>query len=1060
MQNKEHFTFGGSDRGPIAWFARNTVAANLLMIGIFFAGIIGFTSMEREMSPTIQIPLIEVFVSWPGAAPQEIEEQIVSRIEESVSDLDNIDWIRSISRESNGRVVILANLDADIIQLMNDIKTRVESIPSFPRDMEPPNVAQRIQRNEFMRVALHGDLSERKLKRLAEKLRLEVANLEGVSLVQLFGTRREEIAIEVSEEALRRYGLSFTDVANAVRASSINLSSGSVRTNTGELNLSVRNQADTAEDFANIIIRQTPDGGVLRIGDVATVNDGFEDEEILATLNGEPSVLIQMMTTETMDVVTASNSVRAWLKEREKTLPAGAKLTLWNDNAVEFKGRMSTIGWSAFLGLLLVMAVLLLSLRPKVAVWVTIGIATAYAGAFILLPSLDISLNMLSTFAFLLVLGIVVDDAIVVGENIHTESHYQKKPIDAATIGTQMVAKPVVFAVLTTIIAFLPWVFLSGPVTEYTRQITWVVITALSFSLIESMFILPAHLSKMKPRKHLGRFSRFQKKIADGITNVAENRYRRIGQWSIRNRYITFAVFMGILFIGISGLFSNGYVKTGFQPEIESDEININVVMPDGAPYSRALEVLDQLQTAEIKLIDEYKKASDNEIEIVENWYTRSRRDSVIAIVKLAPPELRDNVSAKEIALRLRELIGEIPDAEEVSVNYKLDNNDPGLQFTINHPTDMDILMAATEDFKKQLRTYDSVIDVRDNLEAATQELRMSLLPGAEKLGFTLADVSRQVRNAYFGAESQRLARNGQDVKVMVRYPRSTRYNMESLKHFRLRTADGREVPLTSVVSLEFAPGINSIIHWDRKCAAIVSADLTEEVRDDIMEDLDENFFPEWKKRYPGIDNGAIGQAEGQKRFFKDLFGLYALALFAMYAMLAIGFKSYSQPILIMISIPFAFLGAVLGHFMMGEVMAIFSYFGIAAAAGVVINDNLVLVDYCNKLRAKGIGVYDAIVEAGVARFRPILLTTVTTIVGLVPMMLERSIQAAFLQPVVIALAFGVFIAFFVTLLLVPAMYAIGADIGAMTLRLKNRILGRPRDYNPNAPAGDETPAE
>ena len=1026
--------------GLIAWWARNSVAANLVMIGIFVAGAIGFSQMEREMDPQVRFPGLQIVVSWPGAAPQEVEEQIVARIEESVRDLDSIEWVRSSSSEGLGEVYILAENQVDFTQFMNDVKIRLDSISSFPRDIEPPQVQQWVNRNEFMRIAVHGDIGERELKRLAETLRREAAQLTAVTVVNLFGTRQEEVSIEVSEEALRRYNMSFSEVASAIRNTSINQSAGQVRTEVGTYQLKVRSQADTETEFNKIIIRETADGGMIRVGDVATVLDGFEDNPILATLNGEPAVLLQIMSTEVMDIVTASESVREWIEKRRDSLPEGVSLTLWTDQAVDFKGRMKTIGSSAVQGLALVMIVLLLTLRPIVAFWVAVGIATAYAGAFVLLGSVGVSLNMLSTFAFLLVLGIVVDDAIVVGEGVHSEANRIGGGVNAAISGAQLVAKPVVFGVITTIMAFLPWLFVSGSTSEFTRHITWVVILALGFSLVESLLILPSHLSSMKPRHDMKKFGRFQKRIADSILNFAQNHYRGICKRALRHRYLTTSLFIGALVIGF-GLFGTGWVKKSFMPDIESDEIVVNVVMPEGAPYSRALEILGQLQAAEQALVDEVNQRTDGEGVLIENWYTRSRRDSVLAIVKLAPPEVRD-MTAKEASIRLRELMGDVPDAREVSVQYTQGNNDPDFELSIRHP-DLDILRTATADVENQLRTYETIYDVRNNLEGASEEIRLTMKPGTAKLGLTLSDVNQQVRQAYFGEEVQRLPRDGQDVRVKVRYPLESRQSIESLKNFRVRTSDGRELPLLAVADLEYAPGINRIQRWNGNRAARISADLKEQVRDDIMKDLEENFFPEWEKRYPGIIRGAVGQAEGEQRFIKEVMGLYLIAFFAMYTMLAVAFRSYWQPMLILVAMPYAFVGAIVGHAVLGMTMAIFSYFGIAAAAGVVVNDNLVLMDYCNRLRDQGMSRREAIVEAGVARFRPILLTSVTTIVGLTPMMLERSIQAAFLQPIVVALAFGVFFAFFVTLLMVPALYAIGLDISDFLTRSKDRIRGK-----------------
>ncbi|MBT8056380.1 MAG: efflux RND transporter permease subunit, partial [Gammaproteobacteria bacterium] len=637
------------------------------------------------------------------------------------------------------------------------------------------------------------------------------------------------------------------------------------------------------------------------------------------------------------------------------------------------------------------------------------------------------------------VLGIVVDDAIVVGEGIHTEAHRIGGGVEASIAGAQLVAKPVIFGVLTTVMAFLPWLFLSGSTSEFTRHITWVVILALGFSLIESLWILPSHLAGMRPRdeKKLGRFGHFQKGISDSIIHFAHRHYRRIAQFAVNRRYLTFSFFVVVLMVGFT-LFSAGWVKKAFMPEIESDEVVVNVTLPEGAPYSRALEILTQLQQAEAELVEEVSQATEGEGQLIENWYTRSRRDSVLAIVKLAPPEVRE-MSAKDAALRLRELMGDVPDAKEVSVQYTQNNDGPGFEMSVRH-NDLDTLRLAVDDLETRLRTYDALYDIRNNLESASDEIQITLRSGAHKLGLTLGDVTRQVRQAYYGEEVQRLPRAGQDVRVMVHYPESSRRSIESLEHFRVRTADGREVPLLSVADLEYSPGIKRIQRWNGARAARVSADLKDSVRDDIMKDLEENFIPEWEKRYPGLDHGSVGQAEGEARFIKEVTGLYLIAFFVMYAMLAVAFHSYWQPLLILVAMPYAYVGAIYGHAVLGMTMAIFSYFGIAAAAGVVVNDNLVLIDYTNRLRDKGMKPLEAIIEAGVVRFRPIMLTTATTIVGLTPMMLERSIQAKFLIPIVISLVFGVFTAFFVTLLMVPAMYAIGVDISDLRARGRTRV--------------------
>ncbi len=1017
-------------KGTIAWWVKNPVAANMLMIGIVISGMLGFWKMEREFFPTIRVTEAIINVTWPGAAPQEVEEQLVMRIEEAITDMDSVERLRSTASEGLATVRVEGLPRTNTIQFMNDIRARVDAIRSFPSDIEPPRVSQNIYRNEMQRIAVHGEgFTERELKRLAEDLREEVALLPGISVVELFGVRQEEVSVELSEAAMRQYGIDFDDVARAIRASSVNTSAGRVRTNTGDIQLRAKNIANTQDEFEHIIVRQNDAGGIIRIKDVATVVDGFEDEDILATLNGEPAVLIQPMTTENMNVVLASKSLRKWIDNRQQTLPEGMKITLWDDSADAYNSRMKTITNSALYGLLLVCLVLLLTLRPKVAMWVSVGIATAYCGAFILLPYTDVSINFISTFSFLLVLGIVVDDAIVVGESIHREGG-GNGGADAAILGTQLVIKPVVFAVLTTMIAFAPWLFISGEDAQITRQISIIIICALSFSLIEAFLILPAHLRKLEPPKNKTNwFTRLQGRIEHSLVFFADTTYRRWLESALFHRYTTVAIFFGAFMVSLT-ILTSGWLKFDFMPDIESDVVVVNVNLPDGTPYTRALEILKQLQMAEEQLVSEVKSLSlesGGSGELIENWYTRSRRDNVIAIVKLVPPEVR-HLTAKETANRLRELVGEIPDAEQVSFNHSLNGWEPDLEYSVSH-SDMSVLREAAAALEEKLREYDATYDVRSDLQANTEEYRLHLLPGSEKLGITLAEVSRQVRQAYYGEEVQRLARDGDDVRVMVRYPSRTRTNLESLENFRVRLNDGREVPLLAVVEIETFPGVNRIDRRERKRSAVVSTEISGDQRNLIQTDLDENFFEQWKQDFPGVALGAIGEAEGEKQFIQEITSLYVIALFLMYALIAIAFKSYWHPLLVLTAIPFGFMGAVFGHILWGVPMALFSYFGIGAAAGVVVNDNLVLLDALNRAREAGKSPKESIIIAAVGRFRPILLTSVTTFVGLLPMMLERSIQAQFLIPTVISLSFGVLVATFVTLLLVPALYLVGEDI-------------------------------
>ena len=1033
-------------RSIIAWWVHNPVAANLLMAGIVLAGLLGFNSMEREAFPFFKPNQVEIEVTWPGAAPQEVEEQIIIRLEQAIKDLDNVYRVYATASENFARLEVLTYAGIDVNNFLDDIKNAVDSVTTLPRDVENIQVRRTIYRDELARIAVHSEvLTERQLNRLSEDLRDELARLPYISIVQLFGARQEEVSIELSEDSMRRYGLSFDQVARAVRGSSINLSSGRVRTETGDVRLRARNLADSEQDFGKIVIRQTSDGGIVRLRDVAQVIDGFEDDEILATLDGEPAVLLQVMTTEVMQVIKSSESIRAWLEERRATLPEGVSLTLWGDSADFYNSTMRTISTSAYVGLALVFLVLILSLRPQVALWVTAGIAVAFMGTFSLLPAYDVSLNIMSTFAFLLVLGIVVDDAIVVGESIHHHSHITGGGPENAIAGAYAVSKPVIYAVLTTIIAFAPWFFVSLAEAQITRQLSVVITVALTISMIEAFLILPAHLRHLKPRKKLNRLMQQQKRIEEGIVTFAHTTYRRWLRAALARRYLTASIFVTGFIISV-GIFSSGWVKFVFMPEVQGTQVYIQAQLPVGTPYTRSLEILEQFQGAQRQLISEVddRYESGGTGQLIQGWYTRARRDSVLAIIELVPPELRD-MTGKETADRLRELIGDVPDADEIEISYTYDQETPGVSYVLRH-RDRETLKTAGNELKARLQSYDGTYFVRDNLQGQTDELHMKLRPGAEKLGLTLADISRQVRQAYYGEEVQRLPRENGDVKVMVKYPKSLRDSLNSLRNFRVRTEDGREVPLLAVVDVELATGMQQIQRRDGERMVQISADLSAELMSDISKDISDNFLPELEERHPGLVILKAGQAESEEYFLNEIIALYTVALFAMYALIAVAFRSYWLPLLIMTAIPFGFMGAVYGHLLFGVSMAMFSYFGIGAATGVVVNDNLVLVDYIGRLRDEGRSASDAVEEVSVHRFRPIFLTTLTTFVGLMPIIAERSIDAEFLKPAVIALAFGVLFALFVTLLMVPALYCIGEDIRAQVQALKHKLL--PTDYS------------
>jgi multidrug efflux pump subunit AcrB len=1025
--------------GIVAWFARNAVAANLLMIVAFTGGIFGYTRMEQEMFPVVNVTGASVSVAWSGASPQDIEEQIVTRIEEAVADLNGLDRITSIASEGFGVVNIKGRDDVDMEIFVKDVERRVNQINNLPQAAFEPQIQRWEQRNRFIGFAIHGEVDPRTLKRVADKVRDEFAKLPGGELAELQGTLEEQVSIEVSEQALRRFGLSFSDVANAIRQSSLNSSGGRIESSTGDVNITARQLADTAEQFDKIIIRQTTEQGTVYVSDVATVIDGFVSDKLKATFNNEPTAFVMIPSPDKMDIIAYTDGFKDFVKRANEAsngiLPEAIKIDILWDDSESFKARMDLITQSALSGAVLVMLVLVLFLRPMVALWVTIGIMTAFAGGIMLLPYFGVSWNILSTFAVLLVIGVIVDDAIVVGENIHREVESgRREGLDAAIVGTQLVLKPVVFGVLTTIIAFLPWAFISGPTRMFTQQITFVVVAALIFSIIECMLILPSHLSHMKKQTFdgpAGRFLKLQRRIADSLLWFANNLYKPVLELALRYRYATVAFFF-CLFGLATQMQSLGIVPFQFMPEIEADLIQVNVEMPEGTPYERLLQVRDQVQSGIDQLKDETRKEyPELEDGVVTQASVVAAGRNVQAWVGLAPPEVRPvTVRSKDISERMRDMVGDIQDAQEISFEFTFNEDDSGVRFALNHP-DLARLREAAAEVKAHLATYSSAYDIGDNLSSSAEEIRITMKPGAETLGITLADVSRQLRQAYFGEEVQRLPRDGEDVRVMVRLPESARADLDSLNSLKLRTTDGREIPVTQVADFEYAPGINRIIRRNRTRSVSVYAEIKGEGgRAQIMSAMEEDFWPDFQKHFPDVQRGEAGGFEEEQKFFAEIGRLIIMAIGAMYILLAVAFRSYAQPLLLMMALPFAYCGAIFGLAIFNTPMAMFAFFGIAAAAGVVINDNLVLIDYVNRRRDEGAGAIQALVDAGVSRFRPILLTSVTTFVGILPLLAVRSVQAQFLKPMIVSLACAVAFALFVSLLMVPALYAVGVEIG------------------------------
>lgn len=1016
--------------GLIAWWARNGVAANLLMAFIIIVGILMFFRIEREVFPNADTNTVSVTVSWPGASPREVEEQIILRLEEAITGLDNIKELSSQAREGSASVSVQMIEGAEFDVFLNEVKSRVDGVSNLPQSSFPPVVSRVVQQAPMSWLSIIGDpelIDEVQLNRLSRQYRDEVAQLAGASpVVNIQGYRTEEVSIEVTETALRRYGLTFDDVARAIRGTSLNRSMGEVRTSTGNVPLASRQLADSAEDFEEIVIRRNLDGSVIRVKDVAKVTDGFPDANFIYRINGKPGRTLEILQPETVNIVSASRVIQKWVDDKQAELPPGVELNHEFTMAELYFGRMELVSSNALTGLILVLIILFLFLRPVVAFWVAAGIAISFIGTFVFLPMIDVSLNMLTLFAMLLVIGIVVDDALIVGESIHRMTERGKEGLSAAIVGAQIVAKPVIFAVLTTMIAFAPFLFIGGGASAFLRCISWTIIFALTFSLIESFFILPAHLAHMKKPKQTG-LLKFQQRLADSLLWFADRFYRPVIKLALVMRYFTVVVFSGFFIVAICMLMF-GHVRFNFMPDVEQRFIELRVDMQRGTPFSRTLQIYDQVDEAVNKLDKELEER--NGMDIVQSAQVWAWSGGMYSFITLEAAENRDQTLG-EISDRLRDLIGPIPDAEDVSLSTSF-TGDGGDRFVVSlESTDLEELQVAVSKIRDHLGEFGELYDIGDSFESSQEELIFTLKPGADRFGLTIGEVSRQVRQAFYGEEAQRLPRGGQDVRVMVRYPLETRESLESLSNMRIRTLDGREIALSAVADISYAPAVRRISRVDRKRSVRVWSRIRDGAdAGPLRKEFFGTFVPQLLTDHPKVEVSRRGNDQEQQEFMMEILTLYGIALFGMYMLLAIAFGSYFQPIMIMTAIPFGFMGAIFGHWLMGENFAMFSIFGICAAGGVVVNDNLVLVDYVNRLRKEGAGAMAALIEAGVVRFRPILLTSVTTFIGLAPILFfEDSFDAKFLKPMVISLSFGVLFALFVTLIFVPAVYAVGVDI-------------------------------
>lgn len=1020
----------------ITWFTKNSVAANLLMISIGLAGLISiFSNSVYEIFPSTESDIVSIRVPYRGATPHEVEKGVLLRIEESIQDIVGIKEIQSIAEEGFGLVNVEIANSYEPRELLDDIKNRVDAINTFPEEIERPIFKIAERKREVISVVLRADLPEDGLRSEAEIIRDELLAIPGITQIDLNGVRKYEISIEVSEFLLRKHKLTFDQIAKAIRDSSVDLPAGNIKTKGGEIQLRTVNQAYTQRDFENIPLISNPDGTDLRLGDIATIKDGFEENPIICRYNGEKAAVLDVYRVGDQSAITLAENVKKYVNNYNKP---NVKLTYWRDRAKIINNRLDTLIKSAIQGGILVFLLLALFLRFSIAVWVCIGIPISFMGTIACMPHLGITINVLSLFAFILVLGIVVDDAIVTGENIYTHLKKSKNGEEAAINGTSEVAVPVTFGVLTTVAAFIPLTVLEGRMADIFKQIPFVVIPVLLFSLVESKFILPSHLKHLKPLKeNSGNFLlRIQQKIASSLEKFVATIYQPILKRALEWRYLTIAIFTGITLLLIS-LAKSGRVGWTPFPRVDHEVVTTTLEMPLGTDYQVTKGYLDRIEKAAYVIRDKY--VDENGTSMIQGilYYAGTNGGSSNGeshegriLMQLIPPEKRTmEISARQVTGEWRQIIGELPGEAKLSLRSEIMHGRNPIDIRLKGP-DFAQLDKAADEVKNFLRNYDGVFDISDSFEGGKEEIRLKVKPEAEILGISSTTMGRQVRQAFFGAEAQRVQRGRDDVRVMVRYPEEDRKSVSNVEAMKIRLNDGTEVPFSEVAEIENSRGYAKIFRVDRHRTINVSADVDKgkvnmaELNSDMAEKVEAII-----SQYPKVEYSLDGESKDSRDTTRSLLTGLLFTIFAIYALLAIPFRSYIQPLIVMSIIPFGLAGAILGHMVLGMSLSMLSLFGMLALAGVVVNDSLVLVDYVNKKKESGMEVMKAAFTAGGARFRPILLTSLTTFAGLTPLLLEKSTQAQFLIPMAVSLGFGILYATFVTLFLVPANYLILEDI-------------------------------
>ncbi|MFK8016493.1 MAG: efflux RND transporter permease subunit [Gammaproteobacteria bacterium] len=1057
-----------NETGLIAWFASNPVAANLLMAMILVAGIVSSFSIRKQTTPDFELNSISIRVPYLGAAPQEVEEGVVLKVEDAVQDIVGITEISSEAAEGSGTVSLKISMDVDINQVLSEVKTKVDAISTFPALAEKPVIYKQEIPIPVLFVALYGDLDVFTRKAQAQKLRDDLMTLPEVNQVEILGDRDYEISIQVSERTLREYGLTMSDISQAIQVAAMDLPGGTINSEAGDILLRTKGQVYRGIDFADLVLRNFADGTRLTLGDIATIDDGFVETSGYGRFNGRETATLRILTGGQQNELATAKVVKDFIRERSEAMPEGITVDVWVDRAHYLRDRLDMMLKNMFQGAILVFLVLSLFLRLKVAFWVIVGIPVTFFGALAFMPvgPFPVTVNVISLFAFILVLGIVVDDAIIIGESVYTKIRADGHTLTNVIQGTHKVATAATFGVLTTIAAFAPMLFIGGMFAPFFEALAMVVTLSLLFSLVESKLILPAHLAhanippvdekaiftpyrETPVRLWIPRaFQRFQRRFQHGLQRVIHNVYRPLLVRAVEARGVTITVFVGFLILTV-GLLGGGYTRVVLFPEVPGDYVSMNLAMQNGSSPALRNEALERIEASLFDVVDEYDRAHPESIRPIKHAATFTNGDTSGTMVVELPIDENRPLDNKEVTQMWRNALPDIAGVRELTFS-DADNLGGGapISFALSGNNYED-LIAAAEDLEKKLAEYTGLYDIRSSTNEGGEEISLKIKPEAQSLGITLQSLGRQVRQAFYGEEAQRIQRGKDELKVMVRYPPEERRSVADLTNMRIRTPSGAEVPFDSVADIQFGQAYSSIDRLNRKRTVTVSSNLDQLKAEPgkIVADISETYAPELEARYPTVSVGLQGSSQEEQDLLRNMALASLAALFLIYALIAIPLKSYSQPIIIMSVIPFGLIGAVIGHIVTGNAISMFSMFGLIALAGVVVNDSLIMVDFINSARRSGATLMDAVVDSGTARFRAIILTSLTTAFGLMPMIFETSVQAQFVIPMAISLSFGILFATVITLFLIPALYMWQIDVGQFLRRIKYLLLGQREKY-------------